>query len=125
MTSARVRFQLRQLGVVTAVVCIVAPIFNLLTVEASPGSALQGVVDGLLVSVVIGSYVEFVYEGVLRARLRRWSFLDWHLAYAIPVSGELLSQLELPMGVRAELLGDFQPRGQAKSLETYGLSAAA
>jgi adenylate cyclase len=74
MVSRRARRQLRTLGVVIAVACLVTPFFNLLTSERSLGSALQGIIDTVLVGLLIGGWLLFVRDGWLRAWLRRWNF---------------------------------------------------
>ncbi len=70
----RARIQLRQLAGITLVVCAVTPVFNVLTSEASLGSAAQGVVDGFLVCVLVGGYLLFVRDGRLRPWFRRLAF---------------------------------------------------
>lgn len=71
----RARIQLRQLAGITLVVCAVTPVFNVLTSEASLGSAAQGVVDGFLVCVLVGGYLLFVRDGRLRPWFRRLTFV--------------------------------------------------
>ena len=66
--------QLRALGVVVLVSSAAAAVFNLLSVELSPGAAAQGLIDGALVSLCVGGYLFFVRDGWLRAWLRRWNF---------------------------------------------------
>jgi adenylate cyclase len=70
----RTRIQLRQLGALTAVACVVTPVFNVLTSAPTLRSAVQGVIDGVLVSGLVGGYVQFVRDGVLRPWFRRLSF---------------------------------------------------
>jgi adenylate cyclase len=65
---------LRQLTVVMLVACIVTPIFNILTVELSWRQAIQGLVDAILLSVLVGGYLLFVREGVLRGWFLRLRF---------------------------------------------------
>jgi hypothetical protein len=72
--SRRARIQLRQLAGITALVCAVTPIFNVLTNEASLRAAVQGVVDGLLVCALVGGYLLFVRDGHLRPWFRRLTF---------------------------------------------------
>jgi adenylate cyclase len=73
--TARSRAQLRVVAAVVAVACVLGPAFNVLTVEASMGAAGQGLIDGLLISLVLSGYVVFVRDGVWRAWLRERSFL--------------------------------------------------
>lgn len=72
--SARSRIQRRQLAVVALFVSVVAPIFNVLTGEATLANALQGVVDAIVIALLAGSYLLFVRDGWLRERFRRLSF---------------------------------------------------
>jgi adenylate cyclase len=73
--TARRRGQLRVIAVVVGVACVLGPTFNLFTQERSLDAAAQGLVDGLLISLVLGAYVVLVRDGVLRSWLRRQSFL--------------------------------------------------
>jgi adenylate cyclase len=82
--SRRARIQLRQHAVVTLLVCAVTPVFNVLTSEATLRSAVQGVVDGLLVTALVGGYVQFVRDGLLRPWFRELSF-GTDLAISSPV----------------------------------------
>jgi adenylate cyclase len=70
----RARIQLRQRGVVTLLVCIVTPVFNVLTSAPTLRSAVQGVVDGVLVSGLVGGYLQFFRDGYVRSWFRRRSF---------------------------------------------------
>ena len=80
----RARIQLRQLAGIALLVCAVTPIFNVLTSEATLGSAAQGVVDGLLVCVLVGGYLLFVRDGHLRPWFRRLTFAT-DLAISTPI----------------------------------------
>ncbi|HEY7653581.1 MAG TPA: hypothetical protein VIG07_12210 [Methylomirabilota bacterium] len=70
----RARIQLRQLAAITLLACTVTPVFNVLTSEATLGSAVQGVVDALLISALVGGYLQFVRDGVLRPWFRELGF---------------------------------------------------
>lgn len=70
----RARIQLRQHAAITLLVCAVTPVFNVLTSEATLGSAVQGVVDGLLVTALVGGYLQFVRDGLLHPWFRELSF---------------------------------------------------
>jgi hypothetical protein len=72
--DSRARIQLRQLGVIALVVCTVTPVFNVLTSAPTLRSAVQGAVDGVLVSGLVGGYLLFLRDGYLRAWFRRRSF---------------------------------------------------
>ena len=74
MASARTRMQLRTLGVVVAVSSAAGAAFNLVAVEFSPGAGAQGLLDGALISLAVGSYLFLARDGILRAWLRRWNF---------------------------------------------------
>ena len=63
------------MGAVVALACVLGPAFNVLTDEVSLDAALQGLLDGLLISVVLSGYVVFVRDGVWRDWLRERSFL--------------------------------------------------
>ena len=70
----RTRRQLRQLLRVMAVGCVVAPIFNVVTSEASVRSAVQGLVDAVLLTLLVGGYLAFVRDGVARRWFRGLGF---------------------------------------------------
>jgi adenylate cyclase len=72
--SARSRIQRRQLAVVILSVCVVAPIFNVLTGEATLANAFQGAVDAIVIALLAGTYLLFIRDGWLRERFRRLSF---------------------------------------------------
>ena len=72
--SARARIQRRQLAAIMLVACVVTPVFNVLTNRATLGSAIQGVVDGIVIPVLVGGYLMFVRDGFLREWFRRFSF---------------------------------------------------
>lgn len=76
MATTRARIQWRRLGAILALACIVAPLFNLLTGGATVGSAVQGLIDGALITFLVGGYLLFVRDGWLRAWFRRLSFLQ-------------------------------------------------
>jgi len=72
--DSRARIQLRQVGVIMLVVCAVTPVFNVLTSAPTLRSAVQGVVDGVLVTGLVGGYLQLVRDGYLRSWFRRRSF---------------------------------------------------
>ncbi|MDX1375267.1 MAG: adenylate/guanylate cyclase domain-containing protein [Burkholderiales bacterium] len=74
MATARARIQKRQLIAATMIVCTITPVFNVLTNEPSLRSAIQGAVDGALISLLVGGYLLFVRDGRLRERFRRLGF---------------------------------------------------
>lgn len=72
--DSRARIQLRQIGVIMLAVCTVTPIFNVLTSAPTLRAAVQGVVDGVLVTGLVGGYLQLVRDGALRAWFRRRRF---------------------------------------------------
>ena len=72
--SRRARIQLRQLTLITLLVCALTPIFNVLTNKPTLSEAVQGVVDGAIISVLVGGYLQLVRDGALRLRFRRLRF---------------------------------------------------
>src|ERR1700752_2816869 len=74
MVTGRARVQLRQLGVVMLFVCTITPVFNLLTDELSVRAAVQGLVDGVIIPVLVMGYLGFLRDGRLRVWFRRLGF---------------------------------------------------
>jgi hypothetical protein len=74
VTTARAADPRRQLGAVVLVVWAITPLFNVLTSERSLRAALQGVVDGVVIPVLVSGYLLFVRDGALRAWFRRLGF---------------------------------------------------
>ena len=84
MPSARARVLRRQLPVIALVTCAVTPLFNVLTSEPSLRSAVQGVLDAVIITLLVGGYLLFVREGSLRLWLRgRGFWTDLVLSSAI------------------------------------------
>lgn len=84
MGSARTRIRRRQLAAVMLVAVVITPVFNLLTSGVSLGEVVQGVVDAVLISLLVGGYMLFVREGRARPWLRRLTFrADLALSSAI------------------------------------------
>jgi adenylate cyclase len=79
----RTRIQLRQLAAIAAVACVVTPVFNVLTSAPTLRSAVQGVIDGVLITGLVGGYVQFVRDGVLRPWFRRLRFAT-DMAISVP-----------------------------------------
>jgi adenylate cyclase len=64
--------------------CIITPVFNVLTSEPSLRSAIQGLVDAVLIPILVAGYLGFVRDGVLRIWFRRLGFWsDMTLSSAI------------------------------------------
>lgn len=74
MVTARTRTELRRLAAITAVLCPLTAVFNVATSEASVVSAVQGLVDGVLLTALVGGYLLIVRDGWLRPRFRRLGF---------------------------------------------------
>jgi adenylate cyclase len=82
--TARARIAGRRLIVTMLVAAAVAPVFNVLTSRASIGEALQGLLDAVLISVLVGGYFMLVRDGWARAWFHRLTFLaDVALSSAI------------------------------------------
>jgi adenylate cyclase len=56
------------------ITAVIVPVFNVLTDRPSLRAALQGLLDAVLISLLVGGYLLMVREGVLRGRFRRLSF---------------------------------------------------
>jgi len=83
VTSAT-RRRLRQLAGIALVVCAITPVFNMLTNEMSWREALQGVVDPLIITILVGGFLLFLRGGRLRGWFRRLGFMtDLLLSSAI------------------------------------------
>jgi adenylate cyclase len=84
MGTARARIRRRQLMVVVLAVGVIAPVFNVLTSEASLRSAFHGLVDAVFATLLVGGYLLFIRDGPLRLWLRRLGFwFDLTLSSAI------------------------------------------
>lgn len=92
MTTARARIRGRQLATSVLVACAIAPVFNVLTSEASWQEAIQGLVDAVLIGVPVSVYLLFVRDG-LRLWFRRLGFWkDLVLSSAIVLALYLLGR---------------------------------
>lgn len=84
MVTARTRIRRRQLAAIMVVACVLTPVFNVLTDEASVRAAIQGLVDAVLITLFVGGYLMFVRDGPMRPWFRRLSFgADLALSSAI------------------------------------------
>jgi adenylate cyclase len=72
--SARTRIHRRQLAAIVLVAAVVVPVFNVVTSRPTVAEAVQGLLDAVLISILVGGYLLFVRDGVLRARFRRLGF---------------------------------------------------
>jgi len=74
MTSAT-RRRLKQLFGIMAVVCAITPVFNVLTDSVTVRAAALRVIDGVIVTALVGGFLLFVRGGRLRGWFRRLGFL--------------------------------------------------
>jgi adenylate cyclase len=74
IAHTRVQKQRRQLTAIMAVACAIVPVFNVLTSEASLRSAMQGLVDAVLITLLVGGYLIFVRDGRARGWFRKLGF---------------------------------------------------
>jgi adenylate cyclase len=103
MGTARARIRRRQLVAVVLVACVITPVFNVLTSEASLRSAMQGVLDAVLITLLVAGYLMFVRDGRLRSwfrRLRFWTDLALSSAIVLTLflagraTGQVVTTLE-------------------------------
>ena len=87
------------------VTCLITPAFNVLTGQPTLFNALQGAVDGVLISVLVGGYLLFLREGVLRPRFRRLSF-----STNLVVSGTIILVLFLAGRALGQIVTTGNPR---------------
>jgi len=74
MAARRVRIHTRRLAVIVLIAATITPVFNVLTSETSVRSAIQGLIDGIIVSLLVVGYLEFLRDGHWRAWFRRLGF---------------------------------------------------
>jgi adenylate cyclase len=74
IAHTRVQKQRRQLIAIMAVACAIVPVFNVMTSEASVRSAIQGLVDAVLITLLVGGYLFFVRDGRARGWFRKLGF---------------------------------------------------
>ena len=89
-------------------VCIVTPIFNVLTADASIRSAMQGLLDGVLITLLVGGYLMFVRDGWARRSFRRLGFstelaISSAIVLALFLLGRALGQVVTTLDVRRAL----------------------
>jgi adenylate cyclase len=112
--TARARTRRRQLAAIMLVAVVLTPVFNVLTSEASLRSAIQGLVDAVLISVIVGGYFVFLRDGRLRPWLRRLSFradlaLSSAIALALFLVGRATGQVVTTLEPRRFLTSFFEP----------------
>ena len=87
------------------VACAIAPVFNVLTSEASLRQAIQGLVDAVLISLAVGGYLLFVRDGWLRLWFRRIGF--WR---ELALSSTIVLALFLVGRAAGQVVTTGQPR---------------
>ena len=108
---ARARIQLRQLAAVLLATAVVVPLFNVMTDRPTAAAAVQGLLDAVLISILVGGYLLFVRDGVLRARFRRLGFgvsliVNSAVALALFLFGRAVGQV-ITTGQLRRLLTSF------------------
>jgi adenylate cyclase len=82
---------------------VITPVFNVLTSEASLRSAIQGLVDAVLITLLVVGYLMFVRDGGLRLWFRRLGFwTDLALSSAIVLALFLVGRATGQVVVRLE-----------------------
>ena len=81
-----------------AVACTIVPVFNVVSSEASVRSAIQGLVDAVLITLLVGGYLLFVRDGWARIWFREIGFwadlaLSSTLVLALFLCGRALGQV--------------------------------
>jgi adenylate cyclase len=93
MGTARARIHRRQLIAIILVASAITPVFNVLTSQASLGSVIQGPVDAVLISLLVGGYLLFLRDGRARPWFQRLGFrTDLALSSAIVLALFLLGR---------------------------------
>jgi hypothetical protein len=110
--TTHARIHLRQLAAIIPVTCTITPVFNVLTSEAALRSAIQGVVDAVIIPILVVGYVGFVRDGWLRAWFRRLGFwsdmvLSSVIVLALFLIGRALGQLVTRLDPRRLILSFF------------------
>ena len=87
---------------------VLTPLFNVLTDRASVRVALQGVLDAVVITLLVGGYLLFVRDGWLRRWFRRLGFwTDFALSSAIVLAlflgGRAVGQLATTLSSRRAL----------------------
>jgi class 3 adenylate cyclase len=112
---------------VILVICGITPVFNLLTSAVSLREVIQGVVDPLLIGVLVGGYLLFVRDGLLRPWFRRLAFwadlaISSVLVLALFLVGRALGQV-VTSGSPARFLASFGDAHLAYALPYFAVVA--
>ena len=103
--SARARIQRRQLVAVMLVAAVVVPVFNVVTNRPTVAAAVQGLLDAVLISILVGGYLLFVRDGVLRARFRQLGF-----GATLVINSSIVLALFLVGRAVGQVITTLQPR---------------
>ena len=72
--SNRSKKKLKTLAAVIIVACLSAGVFNLIAVKIAPGPFAQGIIDGFIISLLLGGYLLFMAQGYLINFFRNLNF---------------------------------------------------
>jgi len=127
VATARTRIRLRQLAAIIAVTCVLTPVFNVLTVQATMRSAVQGLLDGVIITVVVGGYLLFVRDGWWRRWFRSVGVrtdlvLNSAIVLALFLVGRAAGQV-VTTGDPRRFLGSFTDAHLAYALPFFALVA--
>lgn len=103
--SARARIHRRQLLTVILVAAVVVPVFNVMTNRPTVAAAVQGLLDAVLISILVGGYLLFVRDGVLRARFRQLGF-----GATLVINSSIVLALFLVGRAVGQVITTLQPR---------------
>ena len=103
--SARARSQYRQLVAVVLVTAVVVPVFNVVTDRPTPAAAIQGLLDAVLISTLVGGYLLFVRDGLLRARFSQLGF-----GATLVINSSIVLALFLVGRAVGQVITTLQPR---------------
>lgn len=103
--SARARILRRQLLAVVLITAVIVPVFNVLTDRPTVRAAVQGLLDAVLISLVVGGYLLFVREGMLRGRFRRLPF-----GASLAINSAVAVALFLIVRAVGQVITTWQPR---------------
>ena len=125
--NTRVQKQVRQLMAIMAVACAVVPVFNVVTSEASVRSAMQGLVDAVLITLLVGGYLIFVRDGRARGWFRRLGFwadlmLSSTLVLVLYLVGRALGQVVTSLDA-ARFMTSFTDRHLLYALPFFAVLA--
>ena len=100
----------------TGVACVIVPAFNVVTSQASVRSAIQGLVDAVLITNLVGGYLIFVRDGRARGWFRELGF--WA---DLMLSSTLVLVLFLAGRALGQVVTTLEPRRFVTSLTEHHL----